>query len=134
VDGDAAGAIAHISGVAAVEAITGQQALAWLQWCGASGGAHGHRRGGAAGRFTAWWTLATLAGVPWSEHAATDEGFADTLGAALDELRWYRWIPASDATQDRQEGWHLHVAAHDPVDGLGWAVSAVDHKLDEPVS
>ena len=128
VDGDAAGAVAHIAPVAAVAPISGQQALAWLQWCGASGGAHGRRRGGAAGRFAAWWALAQLAGVPWPEQAGSDDGFAWALGDALDEVRWYRWTPAAGAAN--YDRWHLHLAVHDPVDGLAWAVSAFDQRAD----
>jgi hypothetical protein len=79
VEGDAAGAVARLAPAAAVEPISGGDALAWLQWCGASGGAYGRRRGGAAGRFAAWWTLAALAGVPWPEPAGTDDGFAAAL-------------------------------------------------------
>jgi hypothetical protein len=128
VDGDAAAAIARLAPAAAVEPISGRDALAWLQWCGASGGAHGRRRGGAAGRFTTWWTLAALSGVPWPHEAGTDGGFADALGSALDELEWYRWAPDHGA---RHDGWHLHLAVHDPVDRLAWAVAAFDHLDDD---
>jgi hypothetical protein len=127
VDGDAAGAIAQIAPVAAITPVSGQQSLAWLQWCGASGGAYGHRRGGAAGRFTTWWTLAALTGVPWPEDAGTNHDFAQELGAALDELHWYWWAPQASDTQD---GWRLHLAVHDPVDGLAWAVAASDRRRD----
>ena len=36
------------------------EALAWLAWAGASGGAHGRRRGAALGRFGALWVLAAV--------------------------------------------------------------------------
>jgi resuscitation-promoting factor RpfA len=39
------------------------QAMAWLAWAGASGGAHGRRRGAAIGRFGAWWTVVALAAL-----------------------------------------------------------------------
>lgn len=130
VDGDAVGAVAQITPVAAIEPISGQQALAWLQWCGASGGAYGHRRGGAAGRFATWWALAAVAGVPWAEHAGADNDFGTALGVALDELTWYRWAPGAASTRNNQDGWHLHMAVHDPVDHLAWAVSASDHRSD----
>lgn len=130
VDGDAAGAVAQIASAAVIEPISGQQALAWLQWCGASGGAYGHRRGGAAGRFAAWWTLAALTGVSWPDDAGTDDGFAQDLGAALDELRWYRWAPEADGGAGSQDGWHLRLAVHDPVDGLAWAVAASDRRSE----
>jgi hypothetical protein len=127
VDGDAAGAIARLAPVAAIEQVSGPQALAWLQWCGASGGAYGRRPGGAAGRFAAWWTLAALAGVPWPDDAATDVDFAEALGVALGELRWYRWTPHAGSAAD---GWHLHLAVHDPIDGLAWSVAASDHRKE----
>jgi hypothetical protein len=130
VDGDAVGAVGLIAPIAAIEPISGQEALAWLQWCGASGGAYGHRRGGAAGRFTTWWALAVIAGVPWAEQAGADDDFAKALGTALDELDWYRWVPHAVDTRDERNGWHLHVAVHDPVDHLAWAVSATDHRSD----
>ena len=44
--------------------LTPAEALAWLAWAGASGGAHGRRRGNAIGRFGAWWVLAALATRP----------------------------------------------------------------------
>ncbi|HSK90595.1 MAG TPA: DUF6183 family protein [Euzebyales bacterium] len=132
VEGDAAGAVAHLSPVAAITPITAAQALAWLQWAGASGGAHGRRPGGAAGRFAAWWALAALAGFTWPDHAGRDEDFAGGLGEVLDELRWYRWAPASDELGAGHEGWHLHLAVHDPVDGLAWAVSGADHPEAAP--
>jgi hypothetical protein len=128
VEGDAAGAIACLAPVAAIEPIRGGQALAWLQWCGASGGAHGRRRGGAAGRFSTWWALAALSGLLWPQQAGTDSGFADALGTALDELEWYRWTPHGD---DHRDGWHLHLAVHDPVDRLAWAVAAFDEMATE---
>ena len=40
---------------------TAAEAVAWLAWAGASGGAHGRRRGAAAGRFGALWLVAALA-------------------------------------------------------------------------
>src|SRR5438067_4080600 len=56
-------------------------ALAAMAWTGASGGAHGRRRGMAAGRFSAWWALTALTGLldewPVPPHA---------LGAAAQRL------------------------------------------------
>jgi hypothetical protein len=40
-------------------------ALAWMAWTAASGGAHGRRRGMAAGRFLAWSAVAALVGLDW---------------------------------------------------------------------
>ncbi|MBW3602527.1 MAG: hypothetical protein KY434_07505, partial [Actinobacteria bacterium] len=53
--------------------------------------------------------------------ADADTGFAEELGAAVSELRWWRWRAAgADA------GWVLRLAVADPVDGLAWAVEAAD--------
>jgi len=91
-------------------------ALAAMAWTGASGGAHGRRRGMAAGRFSSWWTLAALA-------AQLDEWPVppDELHGAAQRLRWYRW----DAG-DPETGWSLRLAVEDTQRGRAWAVSAVD--------
>lgn len=81
--------------------IAPSDALAHLAWAGASGGAHGRRRGMAPGRFSAWWALAAMAGLL--------EGWpvpADELGEAAGSLRWYAW----DAGEPRT-GWALRLAA-----------------------
>ncbi len=95
------------------------EALLRLAWAGASGGAHARRRGAAAGRFSAWWVLAALAGlsgpdVDWPPPA-------DELGEAAASLRWAVWAPLGPRL-----GWSLHLAAEDPEDGLAWAVAATD--------
>ena len=61
VRGDVRAAIGVLDGpeVRLVE-IDVADALAWLGWAGASGGAHGRRRGAAAGRLDAWMVLAEL--------------------------------------------------------------------------
>ncbi len=120
VDGDAAAAVGHLVDRAALAPVAPAEALALLQWAGASGGAHGRRPGGAAGRFQTWWTAAALAGIEWPAQRAGDELAAD-LGAALPELHWYRWAPPQ-----REPGWVLRLAVADPVDGLAWAVDATD--------
>jgi hypothetical protein len=91
-------------------------ALAHLAWAGASGGAFGRRRGAAAGRFGAWWTVTALGGL-------TDEWPlpADDVGALAHDLRWFSW----DAGEP-ESGWRLQLAVWDPVDDLSWAVSARD--------
>lgn len=115
VDGDAAGAIGAlgVEGRARLTEVDAAHALALLAWAGASGGAHGRRRGMAQGRFTAWWTAAALAG-------ALDQ-WPDEVGEAVDELRWYRWDRLEPAT-----GWALRLAAERPADGYAWAVEATD--------
>lgn len=115
VDGDAMSAIQALApgkvGLARVDLAT---ALAVMAWTGASGGAYGRRRGTAVGRATAWWVLTTLAGF---EDAPSPK----ELGVAARELRWYLWDPG-----DRTSGWLFHLAVEDPVDGISWAVAAVD--------
>ena len=95
------------------------QALAGLAWVAASGGAHGRRRGAAAGRFEAWWTAAALCGFDDDHTPSPDE-----LGEAIGELRWWRWDAAEPTT-----GWELRLAIEDEADGLAWALAATDHSL-----
>ncbi len=90
--------------------------LAIMAWTGASGGAHGRRRGMAPGRFAAWWAAAALAGLldDWPPSP-------ESLGEAVAELRWWVWDPGAPDT-----GWSCRIAVDDPVDGLAWALTAVD--------
>jgi len=115
VPGDHLAAIAAL-GVprARVGEVDAGAALAWMAWGAASGGAHGRRRGTAAGRFGAWWTAAALAGLDWPPDP-------DELGTVASELRWFWWDPNEPAT-----GWQLHLAVWDPADDVAWALSAVD--------
>lgn len=117
VAGDAPAAIAALGPTRArLAPLDPPQALAWMAWAGANGGAHGRRRGMAAGRSSAWWALAALAGL--------DDGWPvdpDELGGALGELRWFAW----DAWEP-DTGWRFHLAVEDPLDGLAWAVAATD--------
>ena len=76
------------------------EALVQIAWAAASGGAHGRRRGAAAGRHLAW-------------------ACADALGGSEHLLRWFAW--GDDA------GWNLHLAAEDPGRGIAWALAASDH-------
>ena len=94
--------------------VTPGEALAFMAWTAASGGAHARRRGMAAGRFDAWWTAATLAGLG-------DDWTAAELGPAVEELRWNVWAAGEPDT-----GWWFRLAVDDPEHGLGWAISAVD--------
>lgn len=115
VEGEAGAAI-HEFGLrqARLAVVEPQQALAVMQWAAASGGAHGKRRGGAAGRFITWWAVAHLAG--FEELPAPDE-----MGEALSELRWYVW---SDLFPE--QGWHCRLAIEDPAHGLAFAINAFD--------
>ena len=115
VEGDAPRAIAALgvarAGIAEVEP---GQALEWMAWAGASGGAHGRRRGAAAGRFSTWWAAHELAGLDWPPTP-------DGLGEAVGELQWYLF---SDGSPDT--GWNLKLAVESPAEGLAWAISAND--------
>jgi hypothetical protein len=117
VDGPAEAAIAALGHV---DARVGQvgigPALAAMAWAGASGGAHGRRRGAAVGRFGAWWALTALAGLldDWPLPPAE-------LGTAAGELRYLLWEPPQVSS-----GWSLHLAVEDPEEGLSWAIAATD--------
>ena len=110
----AVGALGVASG--ALAQIEPSAAMAWLAWAGASGGAHGRRRGAAIGRFGAWWTVAALADL-------ADQWPVDRveIGEALASLDWFWW----DAGEPRL-GWELQLAVADPVEGYAWAISAHD--------
>ena len=94
-------------------------AVAWMAWAGASGGAYGRRRGTPAGRFTAWWAAAALAGLDWPPEPSR-------LGEALAGLRWVLWEPSAEAA-----GWRLHLAVEDRAEGIAWAVAATDTHRDD---
>ncbi len=97
--------------------LTLAEAIAWLAWAGASGGAHGRRRGAALGRFGALWVLAALLDI-------TDEWPLPLgqLGQRAASLRWSWWEPA-DSTK---HGWRLQLAVADIDDGHSWAINAAD--------
>ncbi|MEX1286904.1 MAG: hypothetical protein AB1Z57_03100 [Acidimicrobiia bacterium] len=117
VEGDAAAAIGTFGlRRARLGRVSPAEAMAWMAWAAASGGAYGTRRGSAAGRSSAWWTAAVLGGIDdaWPVDA-------DTLGDVVGDLRWYVW---SDLAPDT--GWVVRLAVEDPLDGLAWALMAVD--------
>ena len=87
-----------------------------MAWAAASGGAHGRRKGMAAGRFAAWWAVAALTDQLDDWPLPPDE-----IGEALAELRWYRWDAGHPST-----GWALRLAVEDPERSMAWAVEAVD--------
>ena len=117
VEGDAVAAICAL-GISRphIAELTTADALAWVAWAGASGGAHGKRRGAAAGRFGAWWLLAALGDLldEWPEQPGQ-------LHAVADELKWFWWHVGHPAT-----GWALQLAVEDPNEGYAWAISAND--------
>lgn len=96
--------------------ISASSAMAWLAWAGASGGAHGRRRGAAIGRFGAWWVIAALADLAESWPIDPDD-----IGAAANSMQWYWW----DAGEPKI-GWELQLAVADPEEGYAWAISARD--------
>lgn len=98
---------------AAVLEVGPSEAMAWLAWAAASGGAHGRRRGAATGRFDAWWAVSELAGLEWPPDP-------DELGDAAAELQWFAWTDGSPDT-----GWALRLAVASP-EGQAWALNAID--------
>lgn len=90
------------------------EAMRWMAWAGASGGAHGRRRGAAAGRYGTWWALTAICDLDWPPDP-------EAVAAGASRLR-YRWF--DDGAPGT--GWHLRLALEDPQSGLAWAVSAVD--------
>lgn len=94
--------------------MTGADAMRWLAWAGASGGAHGRRRGNAIGRFNAWWTVAALAGLQWPP-------INDDLRDALDAMHWHWWEGDVSPT-----GWRLQLVVHDPRHNMTWIVDGRD--------
>ena len=117
VEGSAAQAVAALGvhGATLCPLDTGE-ALAWLAWAGASGGAHGRRRGAAIGRFGAWWLVAALGAALEDWPLPPDE-----VGEVATELRWWWW----DAGEPPL-GWELQLAVEDPAEGWAWAISAHD--------
>lgn len=99
---------------ARIAEIAPQLGLALMGWAGASGGAHGRRRGAAAGRFASWWVSAVVTDVDWPVDPAE-------LGERVGALRWFAWSDLFPPT-----GWTLHLAIEDPSEGLAWAIAAVD--------
>lgn len=115
VEGSALSAIRAIGLTKArVGPLSASEALRWLAWAGASGGAHGRRRGAAAGRYGAWWAIATLCDLDWPPDP-------DAVGRALEGLRFFWFDDGSPGT-----GWELRIAIEDTDSGLAWAISAVD--------
>jgi hypothetical protein len=90
------------------------EALKWMAWAAASGGAHGHRRGAAAGRFGTWWAIATIADLDWPPDP-------DAMGTALESLTFHWFDDGAPGT-----GWNFRLAIEDSATGLAWAISAVD--------
>lgn len=119
VHGDAIGAIRGLGlRRALISSIDSRLAVSLMAWAGASGGAYGRRRGAAAGRFAAWWTLAALTDLLEGWPVPTEQ-----LGEASARLQWYAWSDLAPPT-----GWTLHLAVEDARRGMAWAIAAVDAK------
>lgn len=117
VEGTALQAIATL-GVpgASLTELSLSEAMAWMAWTGASGGAYGRRRGAAAGRFAAWWVLAALTDLLDDWPIPGEE-----LAEAGNELRWFAWSDLFPTT-----GWAFHLAVEDPDHHIAWAIAAGD--------
>ena len=96
--------------------IAADEAIARLAWAGASGGAHGRRRGMAIGRFSAWWLLGALGDL----HEVWPPSDDDVL-ELLEELRWFRWDAHEPAG-----GWRLQLVVENVAEGVAWAINASD--------
>jgi hypothetical protein len=117
VEGDVADAVGALGVTSARAAeLDPARAIAWMAWAGASGGAHGRRRGAAAGRFGALWLVAALGDAVDDWPVPLNE-----LEAIAGDLRWYWW----DA-HEPMSGWQLQLAVAAPADGLAWAITARD--------
>jgi hypothetical protein len=115
VEGDALDAIRALGLTRArVGQLSIAEALRWMAWAGASGGAHGRRRGAAAGRYGVWWVIATLCDLDWPPDP-------DEVATALDGLSFSWFDDGSPGT-----GWELRLAIEDGTSGLAWAIAAVD--------
>lgn len=130
VEGDEAAALAFLENddvdLAEIEP---RQALHWLVWCGASGGAHGRRRGMASGRFGAWWLLAALGGLidEWDTLQQRGE-LADALGDTLHSFTWSRWRTV------HRHGYELRVLARDDDEGITIGLSAHEDAETAPAA
>jgi hypothetical protein len=121
VRGDAAAALGSLGVPSArVAPLLPADAMARMAWTAASGGAHGRRRGMAAGRFAAWWAASAVSGLLEDYPPA-----ADDLGEAINDLRWWAWDPGGF-----EVGWTCRLVVEDLNEGLAWALNAMDVALD----
>ncbi|HWL45564.1 MAG TPA: hypothetical protein VNQ73_21665 [Ilumatobacter sp.] len=117
VEGTVADALAALGlRSARVAEIPAGEAIAWMAWAGASGGARGRRRGLVSGRFSAWWVLGALGDL--HDEWPPAPGAIEEL---LAELTWYRW----DAYEP-PGGWRLQLAVEHRDEALAWAINATD--------
>lgn len=117
VDGPGRSAVAELGVTAArLTPLDTAEAMSWLAWAGASGGAHGRRRGAATGRFGAWWLLAVIAGLDAEWPPSASE-----LGEVLDQMSYWWWDTGEPVT-----GWQLRLVIEDHDEGISCALLAVD--------
>ena len=115
VEGDHLAAIAALGMKRArVAGIDPGHGLSWMAWAAGSGGAHGRRRGAAAGRYLTWWAMAMLTDLGWPADP-------QSLGAAVAGLRWHWFDDGSPET-----GWPLRLVVSSADLGLSWAIAATD--------
>lgn len=123
VAGDAGHAVAAlVAQPAQLAPLTLPEAMGSLAWAGASGGAHGRRRGGAAGRAAAWWVAHVACGLAFPADP-------DELEFHLEDLRWYGFQTEGTDAAAASTGWCLRLV----VAGAGWAAAldARDRHADE---
>jgi hypothetical protein len=119
VDGSVLDALAALDvHEARLSLLSSSDALAWLTWAGASGGAHGRRRGNALGRDAAWWTIASLTVNTFHWPLGDEE-----LETAVNSLQWFWWDTNEPAT-----GWQLQLCIHQADRNRSWAISVHDWK------
>ena len=117
VEGSVLDALSSLNiGEARLSLLSPGEALAWLAWAGANGGAHGRRRGNALGRDAAWWTVAALTEKTF--HWPLDNEELDT---AANSLQWFWW----DANES-VSGWSVQLCVHHPERNRSWAISLCD--------
>ncbi len=122
VQGDHLDAIAALGmPFARVGRIATDHALELMAWTAASGGAHGRRRGMGVGRFSAWWTVAALAGLADDWPVEPED-----LEPALADLTFFVW----DTGEEDVAAWTFRFAAVDPSTGMAWAIDARDERSD----
>jgi hypothetical protein len=115
VEGDHLSAIAALGlPIARSATLATADAFSWMAWAAASGGAHGRRRGAAAGRYLAWWVVSSLADLDWPAAP-------EAVARAAETLAW-NWF--DDGSPDT--GWVLRIAISSPDLGMSWAISAAD--------
>ena len=115
VEGSAAAAVRALGlRSARMGKLTPSGAFAWMAWAGSTGGAHGRRRGAAAGRNGAWWAIAAICDLDWPVEP-------EAMGKAIDELSFYWFDDGSPPS-----GWALRLAIEHLGTGYAWAISATD--------